>query len=354
MIEAWGDDLNQEKFMEAMEFGVEEAYKIIELIKTSATEQKLIKESLSSEIVSENQETVTNEVKMLNEKFHERAYTQIYEILTNYSLDKKSRDESLSQVRNSVVNVILKNEAKLDPILKTSVYTYQALSELFSKFTKEIIRNLVLEESKRVDGRKLDQLRPIDCKTNLYKSLHGSALFQRGQTQVLCSITFDSPDSMYRSDSVVNMMSPSLTNFDKNFMLHYEFPSYATNEISRVGGRADRREIGHGALAEKALYPMLPTDYPLTIRALCEVLESNGSSSMASVCAGSMALMDAGVPIKRSVCGVAMGIITKNDEDDNIVQYKILTDISGFEDYYGDMDFKVAGTEEGITALQVN
>jgi polyribonucleotide nucleotidyltransferase len=151
------------------------------------------------------------------------------------------------------------------------------------------------------------------------------------------------------------MMSPSLTNFNKSFMLHYEFPSFATNEIARVGGRADRREIGHGALAEKAVYPLVPTNFDFTIRALCEVLESNGSSSMASVCATSMALMDAGVPIEQPVCGVAMGIFTQFDkQNENIVKYKILTDISGFEDYMGDTDFKIAGTLNGITAVQVS
>jgi polyribonucleotide nucleotidyltransferase len=169
----------------------------------------------------------------------------------------------------------------------------------FFKFVKAVIRNLIFDEQKRVDGRAFDALRPISCKINMYNSLHGSALFQRGQTQVLASVTFDSPDSMYRADSVAQMMSPSLTNFHKNFMLHYEFPSFATNEIARIGGRADRREIGHGALAEKGVYPVFPDAYDLTVRSLCEVLESNGSSSMASVCATSLALMDAGVPIKE-------------------------------------------------------
>ncbi len=135
-------------------------------------------------------------------------------------------------------------------------------------------------------------------------------------------------------------------------MLHYEFPGYAINEISRVGGRADRREIGHGSLAEKACYSLIPEEYPFTIRAHCEVLESNGSSSMASVCATSLALMDAGVPIKSHVCGIAMGIVTEI-HDDKILNYEILTDINGFEDYAGDMDFKIAGTEAGITAVQV-
>jgi polyribonucleotide nucleotidyltransferase len=160
------------------------------------------------------------------------------------------------------------------------------MSDLFTKFVKKVVRRLVLEENKRVDGRSLDEIRPISCKVNLYNSLHGSALFQRGQTQVLSSITFDSLDSMYKMDSIVNMISPSITVY-KNFMLHYEFPSFATNEISKIGGRVDRREIGHGALAEKSVYPLFPSDFDFTVRALCEVLESNGSSSMASVCATS-------------------------------------------------------------------
>jgi polyribonucleotide nucleotidyltransferase len=172
---------------------------------------------------------------------------------------------------------------------------------------------------------------------------------------VLCTITFDSPDSMYKQDNIMDMMSPSLTNFDKKFMLHYNFPSYAVNDISRLMLRADRREIGHGALAEKAVYPIVPEEYPLTIRAHCEVLESNGSSSMASVCATSMALMDAGVPITEHVCGVAMGIITDVDKQtQEIKDYKIFTDILGFEDYYGDMDFKVAGAKNTITAIQAD
>ena len=249
-------------------------------------------------------------------------------------------------------------EAKnVDAALKADFYNYQTLSDYFSRRVRNVFRDLILDEEKRCDGRKLDQLRPIECKSNLYEALHGSGLFQRGQTQVLCSLTFDSPESMYKSNTVSRMMSPSLTNFDKNFMLHYEFPAYAVNEIARIGGRADRREIGHGALAEKAVYPLIPTDYPFTIRAQCEVLESNGSSSMASVCATSLALMDAGVPIKEHVCGVAMGIVTKYDENDDgqsLKNYKILTDISGIEDYMGDMDFKVAGTSESITAIQVS
>lgn len=382
MIEGWADNLDQAKFIEALEFGAEIAYKVVELIKSIKLEKQnkevKVDESLLS-ITSQDEITdetidpalapipITTLIKTPREEaersrsqeidnlFQGLAYSKLYDIFTDYEHDKLSRDNAINQLKNSVINSILKSTAGPDSITPAPIYTYSQLNDLYYKFVRKVVRNLVLDESKRVDGRKIDELRQITCKSNLYNSLHGSALFQRGQTQVLCSVTFDSPDSMYKSDSVFNMMSPSLTNFNKNFMLHYEFPSYATNEISRIGGRADRREIGHGALAEKAMYPLLPVDFPFTVRCQCEVLESNGSSSMASVSASSMALMDAGVPISEAACGVAMGIFTEIDEkSQNIKRYKVLTDISGFEDYMGDMDFKIAGTKEGITAAQVH
>ena len=357
MIEAWAADLDQAKFVEAVEYGTEEANKIIELIKASKAKETIKTNIVSGSVIADEPDVdvlsnKSDEINKLQNTFYMKAYSQLYDVFTNYEHDKKSRDNSISLIRKQVINSILTadNKAKYPYI-----YNFDYLSEYFMKFVKTTARDLVLEESKRIDGRQLDELRQISCEKDLFRSLHGSSLFQRGQTQVLCSITFDSPDAMYKSESISAMMSPSLTNFNKNFMLHYEFPQYAVNEISRIGGRSDRREIGHGALAEKAMYPMIPDDYPFTIRAHCEVLESNGSSSMASVCATSMALLDAGVPIKSPVAGVAMGIITKSDETkQNIVDYKILTDINGFEDYVGDMDFKIAGTTNGVTACQVH
>lgn len=378
--------MEQSQFLQAIDFGVEEAFKIVESIKSHQFEKSSRHSNAKSilsisnedsdennndnEIVDINEQELINKQQQKDQKaklddenhveyimniFQQFAFTQIHEVLTDYTHDKRSRDHAISDIRNQVVNQILKSEDKSNMMGKPAIYNYNALSEYFIKFVRKVVRELALNESKRVDGRGLDDLRPISCQVNLFNSLHGSALFQRGQTQVLCSITFDSPEAMYRSESIARMMSPSLTNFNKSFMLHYEFPSFATNEIARVGGRADRREIGHGALAEKAVYPLVPTDFDFTIRALCEVLESNGSSSMASVCATSMALMDAGVPIEQPVCGVAMGIFTQFDkQNENIVKYKILTDISGFEDYMGDTDFKIAGTLNGITAVQVS
>uniref|UniRef100_A0A671XX46 polyribonucleotide nucleotidyltransferase n=1 Tax=Sparus aurata TaxID=8175 RepID=A0A671XX46_SPAAU len=224
--------------------------------------------------------------------------------------------------------------------------------ESFNTVSKDVFRSLVLNEYKRCDGRELTSLRNISCDVDLFKPLHGSALFQRGQTQVLSSVTFDSLESSIKADPITTALSGIK---DKNFMLHYEFPPYATNEIGKMGG-INRRELGHGALAEKALRPVIPKDFPFTIRVTAEVLESNGSSSMASACGGSLALMDAGVPISSPVAGVAVGLISKAvpGKPDEIQDYRLLTDILGIEDYLGDMDFKLAGTNKGITALQAD
>lgn len=346
MIEAWGDNVKEKTFKEAIKFGAAKAYKVIEMIKESVGD-KATKSAVGITAAQEDTKAAINEV---NSALYNDYNIKLYEIFNNFEHDKQSRDNAVSEIRNTAVNLLLKNKKSVETY--PQVYSYQNLSNMFQDLVKSVAREMVLKEKKRIDGRTEWQVRPISCDKDLYPCLHGSAIFQRGQTQVLSTITFDSPDSMYRTESIANMMSPSLTNFDKPFMLHYEFPGYAVNEISRVGGRADRREIGHGALAEKAIYPLIPADYPFTIRAHCEVLESNGSSSMASVCATSLALMDAGVPVQRHVCGLAMGIVTKIVED-KIVDYEILTDINGFEDYAGDMDFKIAGTATGITAVQV-
>lgn len=226
------------------------------------------------------------------------------------------------------------------------------LNEAFTSVVKEAFRQQVLTKEQRFDGRSLTALRDISCQIDLFQPLHGSALFQRGQTQVLCTVAFDSLLSVLRSDPV-SVITGGMK--EKNFMLHYEFPSYATNEIGR-SGPTGRRELGHGALAENALRPLVPKDFPFTIRLTSEVLESNGSSSMASVCGGSLALMDAGVPISAAAAGVAVGLVTVPDPERSyeLADYRLLTDILGIEDYLGDMDFKMAGTKKGITALQAD
>ncbi|NJL03329.1 MAG: polyribonucleotide nucleotidyltransferase [Chloroflexaceae bacterium] len=218
-----------------------------------------------------------------------------------------------------------------------------AVSKVFDTLLKAEVRNAILERGERVDGRTLTEVRPLSMEVGMIPRVHGSGLFARGQTQVLTITTLGSPSEEQRLDDLG-------TETSKTYMHHYNFPPFSTGEARRLGGPR-RRDIGHGALAERALYAVLPddNDFPYTMRLVSEVLSSNGSSSMASVCGSSLSLMDAGVPIKRHVAGIAMGLVT----DDN-GRWTVLTDIQGIEDALGDMDFKVAGTSEGITGLQLD
>ena len=214
--------------------------------------------------------------------------------------------------------------------------------EYFDKVEKAEVRRLIVEKGIRVDGRKVEEVRPIWSEVKYLPRAHGSALFTRGETQALVSATLGTKDDEQKIESFEG-------NGYRRFMLHYNFPSFSTGEVKRFG-TPGRREVGHGALAQRAIEAVMPSreQFPYTIRVVSEVLESNGSSSMATVCGASMALMDAGVPIKSPVAGIAMGLMKEKDK------VGILTDIMGTEDHYGDMDFKVAGTEQGITALQMD
>ena len=213
----------------------------------------------------------------------------------------------------------------------------------FEAAEREIVRSGVFKEGRRVDGRGLTDIRPISCEVGLLPRTHGSALFRRGETQVLAVTTFGTSEDEQKVESLLE------GEIYKHFMLHYNFPPYCVGEVAPLRAPS-RREIGHGALAERALVPVLPSkdEFPYTIRVVSEVLESNGSSSMATVCGGCLSLMDAGVPIKASVAGIAMGLMMEGD------QVAILTDIIGDEDHHGDMDFKIAGTREGVTAMQMD
>ncbi|KAJ1352164.1 hypothetical protein KIN20_008368 [Parelaphostrongylus tenuis] len=259
---------------------------------------------------------------------------RLYYILTDPSHDKISRDEAISDLGKDVLKSVECENASI-------------VQAIFRDITKKALRELIIETNTRCDGRGLSDVRPITMKVDVFKRLHGSSLFQRGQTQVMSTVTFDSPAAAFHSDSISQILGSQRK---KMFMLHYEFPSYATNEISSSRGM-NRRELGHGALAEKALKHVVPKEFPYSIRLACQVLESNGSSSMASACGGSLALLDAGVPISSSVAGVAIGLVT--DKKSNR-PHKILTDILGIEDYAGDMDFKIAGTSKGFTAMQLD
>ncbi|KAM8858501.1 polyribonucleotide nucleotidyltransferase 1, mitochondrial [Spinachia spinachia] len=334
MIEASAENVLQQDFCHAMKVGVKHTQQIILAIQQLAREQKVTKRT-AVRIFSAPADMV--------EHVRQSASKKIYAVFTDYTHDKISRDEAVNKVR-------LETEESLKERFPQAEYF--EIIESFNTVSKEVFRNLILNEYKRCDGRELTALRNISCNVDLFKPLHGSALFQRGQTQVLSSVTFDSLESSVKADIVTTALSGIKS---KNFMLHYEFPPYATNEIGKMGG-INRRELGHGALAEKALRPVIPKDFPFTIRVTAEVLESNGSSSMASACGGSLALMDAGVPISSAVAGVAIGLISKANPENpaDILDYRILTDILGIEDYLGDMDFKLAGTNKGITALQAD
>jgi polyribonucleotide nucleotidyltransferase len=216
------------------------------------------------------------------------------------------------------------------------------LSEAFEKVLRERVRRVIIEQDRRIDDRTSTEIRPLSAQVQVLPRTHGSALFTRGETQALATVTLGTSSDEQRVDALLGERY-------KKFLLHYNFPPFSTGEVKPLRG-SSRREIGHGALAERALLPVLPpeADFPYTIRVVSEVLESNGSSSMATVCGGSLALMDAGVPIKSAVAGIAMGLVKEGE------QVRVLTDILGDEDHLGDMDFKVAGTSEGVTAIQMD
>ena len=269
---------------------------------------------------------------MLLQRVREIAEAQMAQSIN--AKEKAGRSNAMKAVKEQTIGQLL--EAFPEK-------TREIASEL-EEIEYRVMRKQVLERGERVDGRDLDTIRPITIETGVLPRPHGSGLFTRGETQALVSVTLGTADDEQRIDSID--VAGETT---KSFMLHYNFPPFSTGEVKMIRGTS-RREIGHGALAERALQPLLPQyeDFPYTLRVVSEILESNGSSSMASVCGGSLALMDAGVPMKAACAGVAMGLIKEGDK------VAILTDILGSEDALGDMDFKVAGTEKGITSIQMD
>ncbi|KKS83044.1 MAG: polynucleotide phosphorylase/polyadenylase, polyribonucleotide nucleotidyltransferase [Candidatus Wolfebacteria bacterium GW2011_GWC1_43_10] len=257
-----------------------------------------------------------------------------------YVSSKNERNQELSDLKEELVN----------HLMSLGFESLNGLESVWEDLVNQIVHQNILTSEKRPDGRKLNELRPLEAHIGLFKRLHGSALFIRGETQSLAVTTLAAPGS----EQLVETMEVSAK---RRFMLHYNFPPYSTGEVGRLG-MPGRREIGHGALAEKALRGVIPSqdEFPYTIRVVSEILSSNGSSSMASACAGTLSLMDAGVPIKKPVAGIAMGLITYQGYDpvSTSQEYKILTDIQGPEDHYGDMDLKAAGTRDGLTALQMD
>ena len=255
--------------------------------------------------------------------------------------DKETRDNNIAELTEKIENAYLEKYGE-----EALEENKQGIGEAIYKLEKKCVRELIFNEHKRVDGRGLDEIRPLSCEVGLLPRTHGSALFTRGQTQVLSVATLGMMSEEQTLDGI------DTTEESKRYMHHYNFPSYSVGE-ARPSRGPGRREIGHGALAEKALVPVLPSEeeFPYAIRVVSEVLSSNGSTSQASICGSTLSLMDAGVPIKRPVAGISTGLITNPENDDD---YVMLVDIQGLEDFFGDMDFKVGGTKKGITAIQVD
>nr|CAI5850267.1 unnamed protein product [Callosobruchus analis] len=322
MLEGNANDILLPDLQKSIKTGTKEAQHIVNGIEK--LQKTCGKPKRSSEKPPEPSEEVMEAMRSLTEM-------RAKEIFKNYTYDKIGRDQALNEVRTDATEAIKPSFPDIDSNL---------INEAYNRIVKKIFRDVIFEEERRCDGREFDQLRDISCKVNLYKPLHGSSIFQRGQTQVFCTVTLDSHESAMKLDPLSGIK-------EKNFFVHYEFPPFATNEIGRMGP-IGRREMGHGALAEKGLMSVLPHDFPFTIRLTSEVLESNGSSSMATVCGGSLALMDAGVPLTSPAAGVAIGLVTRYNADKKAFLFQ------GIEDYMGDMDFKIAGTRKGITALQAD
>ncbi|MEO0690336.1 MAG: polyribonucleotide nucleotidyltransferase [Pseudomonadota bacterium] len=253
-----------------------------------------------------------------------------------YKLTNKSERQDAVNAAREKAREAFADLAESDPA------EYLGTLKLVKKLESEIVRGSILKDGTRIDGRKLDQVRPIEAMVGLLPRTHGSALFTRGETQAICTTTLGTKDAEQMIDGLEGLSY-------NNFMLHYNFPPYSVGEVGRFGFTG-RREIGHGKLAYRALHPVMPSveDFPYTIRVLSDITESNGSSSMATVCGGALSMMDAGVPLKRPVSGIAMGLILEGED------FAVLSDILGDEDHLGDMDFKVAGSEEGITSLQMD
>ena len=321
MVEAGAKEVSEDDMMEALDFGHERIKKLIEI-------QIKLRELLGKEKLVVEAPQVDEELK---NKIHKKAGAKLAEAMQISG--KHERSDAIKQIREDLKSHLSPEEQEEKA---------GAIKEIFHDLEKDIVRNLILDKQHRVDGRGLVDVRPINIQVGYLPRVHGSAIFTRGETQALVSTTLGTSSDEQRIDSLEFKGT-------KSFLLHYNFPAFCTGEVKFLSGPG-RREVGHGMLAERALIPILPAKdkFPYTIRIVSEILESNGSSSMASVCGGSLSLMDAGVPIKAPVAGIAMGLIKDGD------RVAILSDILGSEDHLGDMDFKVAGTPNGITALQMD
>ena len=332
MVEAGAAEVSEDDMLDALMFGHEAIKKLC-----------VFQKEIAKEIGKEKREVSLYEVsKEIEDDIRAHAEERIIKSVS--IVDKLERAAAIDAIK---AEVIAKYEAKTYATEKELKYTMLQVNDMLERLVADEVRRLITVDKVRPDGRKVDEIRALDAQVDLLPRVHGSAMFTRGQTQVISTCTLASLADQQLLDSLSAEDS-------KRWMHHYNFPPYSVGEIGRMGSPG-RREIGHGALGERALSYVIPSEeeFPYTIRCVSEVVESNGSSSQASICASCMALMAAGVPIKAPVSGIAMGLISSGPLDGNH-PYTILTDIQGMEDHFGDMDFKVAGTPNGITALQMD
>ncbi len=320
MVEGEAREISEADMIAALAFGQEAARNLIQLQRQLAVEVGRAKRELQASMTPDG----------LEDKVRQMATSQLREAL--HEADKQKRRETIKALHESINTALAESYPESEP----------HIGEIFHSIEKTLVREMIIKENRRLDGRGATEIRHIECETAVLPRTHGSCLFTRGQTQALAVATLGTKIDEQKMDELEG-------EFYKSYMLHYNFPPYSVGEIRRLAGPG-RREIGHGNLAERALKAIIPNEdvFPYTIRVVSDILESNGSSSMATVCAGSLCLMDAGVPIKEAVAGIAMGLIKEESKS------VILTDILGDEDHLGDMDFKVAGTAKGITAFQMD
>lgn len=327
MVEGESKEISEDEFIEALEFAHNKIKELNQLQKDFAAQFQIEKREYKKEAIPEElQQLVINEIKAdVNEYIHK---------VTTKSERGKTRDEFDQKAISKAMEVYGENEEIAPKIEKW-------VKAIVNDFEKQEMRRMIINEKRRLDGRGLEDIRKITCEIGLLPRVHGSALFTRGETQSLVSVTLGTQKDLQTIDGLDPV-------YQERFILHYNFPPFSTGEVGRM--MTSRREIGHGHLAWRALKEMLPTEteFPYAIRLISDILESNGSSSMASVCGGSLGLFDAGVPMKKPVAGIAMGLIKEGDD------FAVLSDILGDEDHLGDMDFKVTGTYDGITACQMD
>ena len=328
MIEAGADEIPNDTMLDCIKAGHEEIKKLckfIEGIKEEVGKPKFEYISFATD------KDVYAEIK---ENFKERMYQDVQ------AVDKEVRDANMDKLAEDIQAYFVEKYGEEETEAKST-----EIANSIHDLEKECVREMIFKEHKRPDGRKIDEIRPLSCEVGVLPRVHGSAIFTRGQTQVLSVVTLGTKSEEQELDGLDEEES-------KRYMHQYNFPSYSVGE-ARPSRGPGRREIGHGALAEKALVPVIPSEdeFPYTIRVVSEVLSSNGSTSQASICGSTLALMDAGVPIKKPVAGISTGLVTSKENPD---EYVMLTDIQGIEDFFGDMDFKVGGTKDGITAIQVD